>query len=95
VNKYPPPAPGTWRRDDGTGPFQPPVATDPAPIPAPVPSSEVSKSCPYCGTFVYLELEGTVGTVILDHIQAAHPAIWAKMQEDILVDTEKIEGEFV
>jgi hypothetical protein len=108
MNKLPPPAPGTWRRDDGQGSFVPtaakpgevvPVVAAPAPtvIAPPTPSSQALMTCPYGDVppFTYLSpVDGDVPQAILDHIQVAHPTIWAKMQQDILQDVERIEEEF-
>ena len=107
MNKFPPPAPGTWRRDDGQGSFEvrtvalePGVPlralTEPAVTP-PTPSSQALMTCPYGDVppFTYLSpVDGDVPQAILDHIQSAHPLIWAKMQQDISQDGERIEEEF-
>jgi hypothetical protein len=108
VNRFPPPPPGTWRRDDGQGSFtlralESPAAGTPLRsallepvVTPPTPSSRTLMTCPYGDEppFTYLSPEGAVAQEILDHIQAAHPLIWVKMQADIVQDTERIEEEF-
>ena len=100
-----PPPPGTWRRDDGQASFCPkgevietwnsaPPAVPVAP-PAPVkPVGPEMAPCPYCSTFEYEVVEGIVPQSILDHLQAAHPAIWAQMQRGVAEAMEKVETEF-